>query len=294
MAYRSNPLTHWVGKGNSEEEQYRILTQLILKPKKLLFGKPESHSLSPYLPEGSSPKDVLFEIISFTDISLSECEPHCKKYSKFGISFDKAYLTSLHATPVWYFQNPAAAGNLYYIVKTLYKLAQIVKEKTGKEEFDFNNNEKDHTVEKNTLPLLKYIFSYVKPYDEKNSFPYNSSHLEQDKFFKTTNEKAEYFEREWRIIPSTLAKINHPNSISEENGHKYLNFDENYVQYVIMPKKFIARFKIENKDVSSKHDINYAPTLLAYEDLKYMHRKQAARFWHNLFLNIFNLFQNNR
>ena len=265
MAYISNLLTHWAGRGQIPEKQYEILTQDILKQKKLRFGQPELSVLSKYLPS-----DASCEMVSFADIPFSECESHCNKYSKFGISFNKAYLTSLYATPVWYFQNPAFVGNLYYIVGTSKKLDEILFEKTGKHEFDFNDREKGHTIHKNTLPLLKYIFSYAEAYDKELTFPYEGSHLEQEDFFKRTNEKAGYFEREWRIIPSTLANLKLPNIITEQNGHKYLNFEEKHVKYIIIPKKFINQFSEEREAIFSEYDKENIPVVLTYEDLKYM------------------------
>jgi hypothetical protein len=206
MAYISNVLTHWVGREfkNDDQKRYEILTKNILKEKELLFGLCRLSSLSNYLK-----RDINAEMICFTDIPLSECESHCEEYSRFGISFKKEYLANLYAAPVAYSLHPAFAGNFYYVYKTLDKLNEILKEKTETEFFDFNANEKDHTISKNTKPLLLNMFAYHEEYDEKKLFPYSPQKKVTDRelFFK--NKKAKYFEREWRIIPSSLSSQNH-------------------------------------------------------------------------------------
>jgi hypothetical protein len=266
MAYISNLLTHWAARQEtSEQKKYDLLTQSILKPKRLRFSPSPLSVLSKFYPE----KIVSCEMISFTDIPLSECESHCFEYSKFGISFDKAYLTNLHATPVAYSQNPAFIDNIKYIIKDLENLSSNLK-KRDMEKFDYSPTEKDHTIDNNILPLLKYVLCFYEEYDKKKKFPYTgkyeneNSYLEQKKFFENT--KASYFEREWRVIPGTLIIPN----IIKENGYQYFNFEEKYIKYIIMPMEFIDQFKKESNDIFSKYNKHNIPTVLAYEDLKYI------------------------
>ncbi|MBN1794140.1 MAG: hypothetical protein JW844_04165 [Candidatus Omnitrophica bacterium] len=269
MAYISNILTHWAVSKKDEGEQYSIFTEKILKKKELRFGNCKLSFLSKFF------KDIICEMISFTDIPLSECESHCANYSKFGISFEKAYLTNLYTTPVAYSQNPAFFGNLDYVFEILKRVNEILI-KNGEEKFDLNDKEKGYTINGGLLPLLKHILSYYEEYDKDKEFPYSYGKSpptllsQQESFFE--NIKAGYFEREWRLIPSSLFERDFSAMITDrrEDGYRYFKFEEKYVKYIIMPKGCIPRFNQEKENIFLEYNNEDIPSILAYEDLKSM------------------------
>ena len=110
MAYVSNVLTHWVGRGKTIDEQYAILTNDILKKKELIYSLSPWHFGSKY-GGPTDPTQLPIPMISFADIPFSECARHCDRYSHFGLSFDKGYLANCYASPVGYVQHPFIDNN---------------------------------------------------------------------------------------------------------------------------------------------------------------------------------------
>jgi hypothetical protein len=113
--YVSKELTHFVGKGLSEEEQYSVLVNSILK------GGWLRHSPNAEGPQGPTelletgavhamrinkfaPIDEMYAqtVVCFCDIPVSDFEIHMGKYSRFGLSFLKPFLVDKGASPVFY------------------------------------------------------------------------------------------------------------------------------------------------------------------------------------------------
>jgi hypothetical protein len=104
--YISKELTHFVGRGLSEEEQYSFLVDSILKsgwlrhsPRAVVPGPTEvlqsggvSLSIAPNDPD--IPPGELYkpQVVCFCDIPVSDLEIHIRKYSPFGLSFLKPFL----------------------------------------------------------------------------------------------------------------------------------------------------------------------------------------------------------
>ncbi len=272
MAYISNKLTHWIGrKEKSSKGQYRILKE-ILKKKLLLFGN-SSWSLNKKYPDLKVKKLCM---ISFTDIPLSESERHCKKYSKFGISFNKTYLANCHATPVGYMQNPWIEGNITFTLKALKALKDLLRSR-GIRDWSFcgfrGKKIKETARIDSIQSLLKTFLLTTEDYSGKHSFKYNETETTplsgQEKLFEDPN--ALYFEREWRINYTTLfeEKLKH-HIVKKRNGKKYLKFDEKYMEYIIIPKNFIVQFAKDRKTIFSAYKDKNIPKVIAYEDLKYI------------------------
>jgi len=269
MAYISNKLTHWVGRDETLEDQYKILTQDILKEKELRFGTCEWNFGTKYM----IIKNHMINMISFTDIPLSESEIHCKKYSQFGISFDKIYLANYHASPVGYIQNPHIHGNYFHILPAFDALKTILEE-NGNSTWDFVNP--NGTPGKMTVDqmhnLLQHILSFSEDYSKKK-FEYHDVGSDfmtgQENFFE--DPEALYFEREWRIILSSGTSPEYlPDIIEIRDKRAFFKFDEKHVGPIIMPKDFISRFREESEDIFSKYKKENIPIVLAYEDLKYL------------------------
>ena len=113
--YVSEELTHFVGRGLSEEEQYSVLVDKILKTGWLLaypsvFSVSEAEELLArksgvvYSPQPSIPSEDMMEhlVVCFCDIPITDLEIHMRKYSRFGLSFLKPFLVEKGANPVLY------------------------------------------------------------------------------------------------------------------------------------------------------------------------------------------------
>jgi hypothetical protein len=270
MAYISNKLTHWVGKNKSQKEQYGILLK-ILKEKRLLFGNPR-WSLGKKYPDLRVKR---LSIISFTDIPLSESKLHCKRYSKFGISFNKAYLVNRHATPVGYMQTPWIQGNINFIIKALKVLKKVLSKK-GIKKWYFKGSRgfiKETATVDSLLVLFKTFLLTTEDYSGKKGFKYNTAKTYPSRSQQRLLEdyRALYFEREWRINYTTLLKKDLKYNIVEKGKgkrkKKYLKFDEKYVDRIIMPKKFIPQFNKKKKNIFQEYNKKNIPTIIAYEDL---------------------------
>jgi hypothetical protein len=116
--YVSEELTHFVGRGSSEEEQYSVLVDKILKTGWLL-ANPSVFSVSEaeeilarksavvYSPQPSAPSEDMMHhlVVCFCDIPITDLEIHMRKYSRFGLSFLKPFLVEKGANPVLYIAN---------------------------------------------------------------------------------------------------------------------------------------------------------------------------------------------
>ncbi len=269
MAYISNKLTHWVGRqAIDNEKRYDILTKNILKEKELRFGKCEWN----FGTKNMVIKNHMINMISFTDIPFSESEIHCKKYSRFGIAFDKIYLANYHASPVGYIQNPHIHGNYFHILPAFDALKTFL-EKSGNLTWDFVNP--NGTPGKMTIDQMRNLLQHMLEFSEdysKAKFEYRKTGdfmSGQENFFE--DPEALYFEREWRIILSSGTSPEYlPEIIKIRDNYAFFKFDEKHVGPIIMPKEFIPKFKKENEDIFSKYNKENIPTVLAYEDLKYI------------------------
>ncbi len=259
MSYISNKLTHWAGGQKSSDKQYEILTKLILSPKKLKFNSCNWN----FCTRRGGRIGYKIPMICFTDIPFSEVENHCKKYSTFGISFDKTYLANCHASPVGYVQNPNIHNYYIYIEFALKLLQPVLNQKDIVSWGGKNNNYSINEI----LSRFEYIMALKEDYSKKE-FLYNENNPipqnNQETFFEDVD--ALYFEREWRII------LNDKNLPWIENIEKdsYFNFDEKFVGPIIMPRKYIESFKREQSKVFENYNKAYFPSVLAYEDLKYI------------------------
>jgi hypothetical protein len=109
--YVSNELSHFVGRGKTEEEQYDLLVNKILKTG-LLTHSPGQDPNAPRKVglDFSRPisKDKAFSdqrVVCFCDIPEPDLGIHVGKYSRFGLSFKKEFLIDKGASPVFYAAN---------------------------------------------------------------------------------------------------------------------------------------------------------------------------------------------
>jgi len=115
--YISNELTHFVGRHQlKEQEHYETLIR-ILKEGVLKYSpdsQPSSGLVSINYPDAKASKNEMFNppVICFCDIPLADLSIHMKKYSKFGVSFLKSFLTKQGANPVFYIASDSIYDNI--------------------------------------------------------------------------------------------------------------------------------------------------------------------------------------
>lgn len=104
--YVSTELTHFVGRSERDEDtQYRVLVTVLrsglLTPRP---DNPQEGNMSEVHTGGKLSDESMFlgRVTCFCDIPLADLEIHMNKYSRFGIAFDKRWLVSRGANPVYY------------------------------------------------------------------------------------------------------------------------------------------------------------------------------------------------
>lgn len=126
QGFVSRYLTHFVGRWlQSDEDKYRLLLEIVRSGKLIAPGKSDIQmaSLEPGGPEGwilrrtrrvdytkalSQNEKYLSSVICFCDIPEKDIEFHSRKYSSFGLSFQKEFLIQQGATPVFYIVRESA------------------------------------------------------------------------------------------------------------------------------------------------------------------------------------------
>lgn len=103
--YISAELTHFVGRGKKENEQYELLLTIlksgVLRPPE--YGtEEEGFTWYPHGHRFSGNDMFCAGAVCFCDIPLGDLELHMAKYSRFGVSFGKKFLVPRGATPVFY------------------------------------------------------------------------------------------------------------------------------------------------------------------------------------------------
>lgn len=107
--YVSRELSHFVGRGKAEPEQYDMLVNRILKSGWLThfphdLGMPRQVSLDLSKPI-STDEAIKYQVVCFCDIPEPDLSIHVGKYSKFGLAFTKEFLIDRGACPVFYVAN---------------------------------------------------------------------------------------------------------------------------------------------------------------------------------------------
>jgi hypothetical protein len=103
--YVSDRLTHFVGRGKTQEEQYQLLLKVIRGGKLMHPPFDDSrcgNTLIKPLSALSTNDMVVPECVCFCDIPLEDLPIHMGKYSRFGIAFSKDFVASNGGNPVFY------------------------------------------------------------------------------------------------------------------------------------------------------------------------------------------------
>jgi hypothetical protein len=225
--YISKELIHFLGRELTEDEKrYQLLIKILKE------GWITHHPHIPTIfgnlninPSAKISNNEMYnpECVCFCDIPITDIDIHTRKYSRFGISFLKEFLTSQGANPVFYitnnsniFQYMASGTNLGDHLDTSMKeyhdFVVFLHESVTSHESKDPWREEVKNKFKNVANFLDFIiFSYLKCFDNT---------LSED------NEKNYYMEREWRIICN-------------------LKFALKDVHRVILPKEYSQRFRAE-------------------------------------------------
>jgi hypothetical protein len=103
--YISSELTHFIGKGSTEEDQYKIVLKILTEG--LLSHAPHVRSLGGNLNlnfNAAFRKNEMVnpEVVCFCDIPLRDLSLHMDKYSRIGLAFEKKFIISKGGRPVMY------------------------------------------------------------------------------------------------------------------------------------------------------------------------------------------------
>lgn len=262
--YVSEELTHFVGRGLSEKEQYSVLVDKILKTGWLLafpsaFSVSEAEELfvagKPgvvYSPQPSVPSQDMMDhlVVCFCDIPTTDLEIHMSKYSRFGLSFLKPFLVEKGANPVLYIANnskslPVGPFDKEQLVgrRDLYQanfqeLTEVMKLLVRSKDSPLlfaepstNELSPEQWKEQEHRPsdLWRKVYNL-------NSFLniYVFSHV---KYFDDTTADEDpanvYMEREWRVLGN-------------------INFSLSAVRRVFLPEEFADRFRTDLPDYTGQ------------------------------------------
>lgn len=245
--YVSKELTHFVGgKLTDEDEQYELLLKILSSG--WLTHPPHNPNISGNLSvnvEARISRNEMYvpQVVCFCDIPAGDLDIHMKKYSRFGLSFFKDFLTEKGANPVFYIAANSIVHEIPTDTITLMRVAEKAKEQAvdlrdyfkkvpRAQHFDemapqfvsFFSEELERTTRASSSPgvppehaslmaLSRFIsfqvFSFVKFFDD------SKPEHDPDNF---------YMEREWRVIGN-------------------VNFGLEDVERVILPRAYGGRLR---------------------------------------------------
>lgn len=220
--YISSELTHFVGKGRSEEDQYGLLVKIICEG--FLSHRPHTRNISGNLflkPNAKISENEMFnsQMVCFCDIPIDDLPLHMNKYSRFGLAFDKNFIISRGGRPVFYIPTTSCISRS----KTPSPSGTIERLQSGEDVplgkyFEEVFQEYHAFVQRNSdvpgqlelyFELSRHIFSFMMFFDPTlpSDHPGNL-----------------YFEREWRILGN-------------------LDFSLNDVIRVFLPQEYSQKFR---------------------------------------------------
>lgn len=239
--YVSKELTHFVGRGKLEKEQFSLLIEIIKS--KWITHFPHDPNISGNLSINTS---TIFsdndmynpQMTCFADIPIEDLSMHMNKYSTFGLSFSKDFISNAGGNPVQYLAKKA-------------KVKRRVKKKNSYEYFEKDINKSEYYNE--MIKKYQLLFSEFNNLASKANEKPGVSFLEKEiqdlesffnfhvfSFFKFfDHSKADddldnyYFEREWRIIGN-------------------LNFKSSDIKTIFLPSKFGSLFRKEIPDFNGQ------------------------------------------
>jgi hypothetical protein len=220
--YVSPELTHFVGQGLSEDEQYSLLVNDILKGGCLKFPPIDDNRCTEGLsgiplvggtrtPDVDETEAAYSQRICFCDIPVTDLEIHMNKYSRFGLSFLKRFLIGKGANPVLYVAENSQALS--------FRLPESTRDEPWPRRRVFERNielfEEYRRENRGKFPMnLEYfldilVLPFIKYFDDSASDEHKAN---------------VYMEREWRVIGDV--------KIALADVHR-----------VFMPERYAERFR---------------------------------------------------
>jgi hypothetical protein len=228
--YISSELTHFVGKGLSEENRYLLLVKIISEG--FLSHPPHSRYQTGNLFVNFNAKlsdNEMYnsQVVCFCDIPFEDLSLHMGKYGCFGLAFEKKFIVSIGGSPVFYIPTSSKIKRTkkLSIAETVERLQAtkdpIVEEELGMGKYFDEMFQDYHTLLKQNsessgelelyFSLARHIFSFIKFFDPA---------LSDD------DPKNFYFEREWRVFGN-------------------IDFTVEDVTRVLLPQEFSKRFRAD-------------------------------------------------
>jgi hypothetical protein len=229
--YISNELTHFVGRGKPNWRCFEVLQSILTEgwlrhtPSKRMAtdSKGRQYPTSsarlriPHkaINRWKNGEPVITECVCFCDIPEECLKPHATKYSPFGIAFDKSFLISKGASPVFYVEK-----NSMYRKDTLPD--------NPDERFDFESMDPKYCRSRwqGASRFLDFIEDLR---EDRKHHDFALFHLLAfvkflDSSLEEDDSKNYYMEREWRAINN-------------------VRFEEENVKKVYLPDEYIEAFR---------------------------------------------------
>ncbi len=203
--YISDELSHFVGRGKSADEQFRLLVRIVESG--WLSHPPHNPNISGNLSVSwgkSFDSNAMYapEMVCFCDIPADQLAIHCLKYSPFGLSFSKRFVAERGGRPVYYvprdgkirtFRAPEPS-HLGRRPRGPLSLENLTVEENVGAFFDQNVRELSELVQQcrstpGVSPSMRFLDFHILSY-----FKFFDLHLED------SDEENFYLEREWRMI----------------------------------------------------------------------------------------------
>jgi Putative abortive phage resistance protein AbiGi, antitoxin len=219
--YVSPELTHFVGKGLSEDQQYSLLVNDILKEGWLMYSSPiddrqptEVLKGNPLVggtrtPDVDDTEAAYSQRICFCDIPVTDLDIHMNEYSRFGLSFLKPFLVDKGANSVLYvaynsqalsFGLPDSGDEPWPRRRVFERNIELLEDYRRKMRGTFPIN-LEYFLDMLVFPFIKYFDDSTSDEDESNV----------------------YMERAWRVLDD-------------------VNFALADVHRVFMPERYAERF----------------------------------------------------
>ncbi|MTI49903.1 abortive infection system antitoxin AbiGi family protein [Sporosalibacterium faouarense] len=212
--YVSNELTHFVGRGLGESQQFNLLVKIlnsgVLKKKEWPDNIISSQDMDMSKKISDNELYIVY-MVCFCDIPISEMNIHMKKYSPFGISFKKKFIAGKGATPVHYIDKNSTMPRESWM--DMFDNYSKKINKFFNDEYMRKGRKPEELKEIMNMRFFidQYIMSYLKFFD---------SSKEDD------DENNYYMEREWR----SLIKV---------------EFELDDIYRIILPVKYLSEFMSE-------------------------------------------------
>ncbi len=228
--YISSVLTHLVGrKEKSDEKRYDVLIKIL---------EEEWITYWPHDPTQRTAKEIIIHhdknicdgtnemyvssVVCFCDIPIDKLDIHAKKYSRFGLAFDKDFIAScgggpmyyvpINAAPAWPDGNESNVKRRDVFNQRMRECANLLSD------MSCDDNEWSDRAKKVTSFLNANLFAYIRGFDHKLPGKHKNNY---------------YFEREWRIIGN-------------------LHFRMNDVINILLPEEFADKFRKDFPELSGK------------------------------------------